>query len=140
MYQRHEFGAPPPIFTPPPNPFNQSHHSTEVGSRKDPLKNWAQPMKDALENHQDGDFPAQLSPISYQNMGPQPVPAIDFSDNITQSVSDLFNKEMKIYVTPTDYFTTKFRKIFTKAKTKVTTSKYARKWIKGPDMVSGNSS
>ena len=41
---------------------------------------------------------------------------------------------MKIYVTSTDYFTTKFRKIFTKAKIKGTTAKYARKWIKGPDM------
>ena len=70
MYQRHEFGAPPPMFIPPPNPFNQSYHSTEVGSRKDPLKNWTQPMKDALEKqpmkdalgkHQDGGFPAQLS-------------------------------------------------------------------------------
>ena len=41
---------------------------------------------------------------------------------------------MNIYVTPIDYFTTKFRKIFTKAKIKITTSKYARKWLKGPDM------
>ena len=41
---------------------------------------------------------------------------------------------MKIYVMPTDYFTTKFRKIFKKPKIKVTTAKYARKWIKGPDM------
>ena len=29
---------------------------------------------------------------------------------------------MNIYVTPTDYFTTKFRKIFTKAMIKITTS------------------
>ena len=41
---------------------------------------------------------------------------------------------MNIYVTPTDYFTTKFRKIFTKAKIKITTAKYARKWLKGPGM------
>ena len=41
---------------------------------------------------------------------------------------------MNIYVTPTDYLTTKFRKIFTKAKIKITTSKYARKWLAKPDM------
>ena len=41
---------------------------------------------------------------------------------------------MKIYVSPTDYFTTKFRKIFKAPKIKVTSSKYARPWIKGPNM------
>ena len=41
---------------------------------------------------------------------------------------------MNIYVTPTEFFTTKFRKIFTKAKIKITTGEYARKWLKGPDM------
>ena len=90
------------------------------------------PMKDALENHQDGGFPAQLS-LLVQNT-PQPVPAVDFSDNITQSIADIFNKEMDIYVTPTDYFTTKFRNIFTKTQIKFTTAKYARKWLAKPDM------
>ena len=106
------------------------------GSWENPLiedrKYWSQPLKDALGLHQDGGLLYQLSPL-VQNT-PQPVPAVDFSGNITQSVADLFNKEIKIYVTQTDYFTTKFRKIFTKAKIKVTTAKYARKWIKGPDM------
>ena len=107
------------------------------GSWENPLiedrKYWSQPLKDALGFHQDGGFPAQLL-LLVQNT-PQPVPAIDFSDNnITQSIADLFNKEMNIYVTPTDYFTTKFRKIFKKPKIKVTTAKYARKWMKGPDM------
>ena len=41
---------------------------------------------------------------------------------------------MRIYVSPTDYFTTKFRKIFKAPKIKVTSSKYARPWIKGPNM------
>ena len=104
------------------------------GSWENPLiedrKYWSQPLKAAL-GFKDG-FPCQLSPL-VQNT-PQPVPTVDFFDNTTQSVADLFNKEMKIYVTPTGYFTTKFRKIFTKAKIKVTTAKYARKWIKGPDM------
>ena len=91
-----------------------------------------QPMKDALERHQDGGFPARLS-LRVQNT-PQPVPAVDFSDNITQSVADIFNKEMNMYVTPTDYFTTKFRNIFTKTQIKFTTAKYARRWLAKPDM------
>ena len=132
MYQRHSFGAPPPIFTPPPNPFNQSPHATEAGSRKDPLKNWSQPMKDTLEPPQDGGFPPQLSLLPQDK--PQPVPAVDLSDSITQSVGDIFDKEIKIYVTPTDYFTTKFRQIFTKTQIKFTTAKYARKWLAKPDM------
>ena len=41
---------------------------------------------------------------------------------------------MKIYVTPTDYFTTKFRQIFTKTQIKFTQAKYARKWLAKPDM------
>ena len=106
------------------------------GSQTDPLikarKYWSQPLKDALEMDQDGGFPFQLS-LFIANK-PQPVPAVDLSNNIAQSVSDIFNKEMKIYVTPTDYSTTKFQKIFTKAQIKFTTSKYARKWLAKPDM------
>ena len=45
-----------------------------------------------------------------------------------------FNKQVKIYVTPTDYFTTKFRQIFTKTQIKFTQAKYARKWLAKPDM------
>ena len=107
------------------------------GSWENPLiedqKHWSQPLKDALGVTQDGGFPYQLS-LFVQNK-PPPVPAIDFYESKTgQSVADLFNKEMKIYVTPTDYFTTKFRKIFNKPRIKVTSSKYARSWIKGPNM------
>ena len=106
------------------------------GSWENPLiedrKYWSQPLKDALGVNQDGGFPYQLS-LSVQNK-PPPVPAIDFSDGTGQSFADLFNKEMKIYVTPTEYFTTKFRKIFNKPRIKVTSSKYARPWIKGPNM------
>ena len=106
------------------------------GSQTDPLikdhKYWSQPLKDALGMDQDGGFPFQLS-LFIANK-PQPVPAVDFSNNITQSVADIFNKEMKIYVTPTDYFTTKFRQIFTKVKIKFTTLKTARKWLAKPDM------
>ena len=61
-------------------------------------------------------------------------PAIAFSDNTGQSIADLFNKQLKIYVTPTDYFTTKFRQIFTKTQIKFTQAKYARKWLGKPNM------
>ena len=107
------------------------------GSWENPLledrKYWLHPLKDALGVQQDGGFPYQLSP-STQYQAPLPVPAIAFSDSTGQSVADLFNKEMKIYVTQTDYFTTKFRKIFKPPKIKITSSKYARPWIKGPNM------
>ena len=95
-------------------------------------KYWSQPLKDALGMQQDGGFPYQLSLL--QQDKPQPVPAIAFSDKITQSVADIFNKEVKIFVTSTDYFTTKFRQIFTKTQIKFTTAKYARKWLAKPDM------
>ena len=106
------------------------------GSWENPLikdqKYWSQPLKDALGVNQDGGFPYQLS-LLVQNK-PQPVPALDFSDSITQSIADIFKKEFKIYVTPTDYFTTKFRQIFTKTQIKFTTAKYARKWLAKPNM------
>ena len=47
-------------------------------------------MKDAFGFHQDGGFPAQLSPFIENK--PQPVPAIDFYDNITQSIANIFIK------------------------------------------------
>ena len=65
-------------------------------------KYWSQGLRDALGFHQDGRFPAQLS-LLIENK-PQPVPAIDLSDNITQSIGDVLNKQIKFYVTPTDYF------------------------------------
>ena len=77
-------------------------------------------------------FPDQLS-LLIQNK-PQPVPAIDLSDNITQSIGDVLNKKIKIYVTPTDYFTTKFRQIFTNTKITFRTAKNARKWLARPQM------
>ena len=123
--------------------FDSNHKATgEVlfkesdGSKTDPLiqdrKYRSRSLMEALGTDQDGGFPFQLSLLVQKK--PQQVPAVSFYDNTTQSIADLFNKEMKIYVTPTDYFTTKFRKIFTKAKIKTTASVYARKWIKGPDM------
>ena len=106
------------------------------GSWEDPLiedqKYWSTALRSALGAQQDGGFPYQLSPNPSNK--PLLVPTIDFSAPTGQSVADLFNKELKIYVSPTDYFTIKFRKIFKTPKIKVTSSKYARPWIKGPNM------
>ena len=108
------------------------------GSWEDPLledqKYWSPALMSALSAQQDGGFPYQLSLLPTQSHAPQPVPAIAFSDSTGQSIADLFNKQVKIYVTPTDYFTTKFRQIFAKTQIKFTQAKYARKWLAKPDM------
>ena len=108
------------------------------GSWENPLiedqKYWSPALKVALGAQQDGGFPAQLSLLPTQSLASQPVPAIAFSDNRGQRIADLFNKQVKIYVTPTDYFTTKFGQIFTKTQIKFTQAKYARKWLGKPDM------
>ena len=109
-----------------------------AGSWEDALiedsKYWSQPLKDALGMQQDGGLPYQLSLRTTQSLAPQPVPAIAFPDSITQSIADLFGKQVNICVTPRDYFTTKFRQIFTKTQIKFTTAKYVRKWLAKPDM------
>ena len=108
------------------------------GSWENPLiedqKYWSPALRSALGAQQDGGFPYQLSLLQQNKPLPQPVPAIAFSDNTGQSIADLFNKQVKIYVTPTDYFITKFRQIFTKTQIKFTQAKYARKWLAKPDM------
>ena len=92
-------------------------------------------MKDALGFHQDGGFPSQLSPL-IQTKPQMPIPAVDISEEIETStmIGDVLNKRLKIYVTPTEFFTTKFREIFKKTKIKFTIAKYARKWLKGPNL------
>ena len=65
-----------------------------------------------------------------------PIPAVDFSEEIDKSshIGDILNKELKIYVTLTEFFTTKFRERFKNTQITFKTSKYGRKWIKGPDL------
>ena len=94
-------------------------------------KYWSQPLQVALQLHQDGGFPLQLSPT---NNPQKPIPAVDFSEEIQSSIGDVLNKELKIYVTPTEYFTTKFREIFKNTQITFTTAKYARKRLGGPNM------
>ena len=82
---------------------------------------------DALQLHQDGGFPIQLSPF-IQNNPQKSIPAVDFSEEIQRSIGDVLNKELKIYVTPTEFFKTKFREIFKNICKKVA------KWI-GPELL-----
>ena len=85
----HDYGAPPPVFTPPPNPYHPTYHSTyvkikqpavssEAKKRGAAAKARAKAKKDALGMHQDGGFPFQLS-LTKQNNPTKPFPAVDFS-------------------------------------------------------------
>ena len=86
-------------------------------------KYWTQAMKDALGIHQDGGFPFQLL---LTNNPKKPIPPVNFSKKkkIQTNLGDVLNKELKIYATPTEFFTTKFRQIFKNTQIKFTTSKY----------------
>ena len=87
----------------------------------------------ALEQHQVGGFPPQLV-ITRQTKPQMPIPAVDFSEKIQFRIGDVLNNELKIYVTPTEFFTIKFREIFKNTQITFTTSKYTRKWLGSPDM------
>ena len=110
------------------------------GSQTDPLikerKYWSRRLMDALQMHQDGGFPTQLTPFMQTKQPQMPIPAVDVSEEIDKSrhIGDILNKELKIYVTPTEFFTTKFREIFKNTQITFTTAKYRRKWVKGPNL------
>ena len=91
-------------------------------------KYWTQAIKDALGMHQDGGFPFQLSLPQSQSQ------LLNFLKKMHLSIGDVLNKELKIYVTPTEFFTTKFRQIFKNTQIKFTTAKYGNKWLGGPHM------
>ena len=54
-------------------------------------KYWSQGLREALGFHQDGGFPPQLSPL-IQTKIQQPIPAVGFSEEIQQNISDVLNK------------------------------------------------
>ena len=64
----------------------------------------------------------QLTPF-IQNNPQKSILAVDFSEEIQRNIGDVLNKELKIYVTPTEFFTTKFREIFKNTQIKFTTAK-----------------
>ena len=90
-------------------------------------------MKKALGlNQSSGSFLPQLTPSGRKGSS-LPVPAVGFHDPVS-SLKKIFNGEIKIYATPDEYFTAKFREIFQKTKLKHTTGKESRKWLAGPNM------
>ena len=79
-----------------------------------------------------GGFPIELTLNS--NVA-KPIPSVEFdTEKKTGSTGDLFNEEIKIYVTPTDYFKTKFREIFTDTVISHKSGKESRKWLTSPNM------
>ena len=85
---------------------------------------WSDEMKEALGI---GGFPVELILNDHLLL---PVPAVQFEKN-PESISKLFEK-INIFVSPTEYFVTKFRDIFSKTQIKHTTGKESRSWLSGP--------
>jgi len=92
---------------------------------------WSAEMKQALGLSESGGFPYQLSPLGSKVS--LPIPAEPFEGK-APSLKKIFNAELKIYVTPDQYFTTKFREIFQKTKLRHTTGAGAKHWLGGTDM------
>ena len=117
--------------------FNEKHATAAIYLKADPgfrqsvsesdRRYWSDDMKEALGI---GGFPVELS-LNYHPLFP--VPAVQFEEN-PESFGELFNQKINIFVSPTEYFTTKFREIFSKTQIKHTTGKESRSWLSGPKM------
>ena len=115
--------------------FNEKHATADIKFKAGPgfwqsvsgsdRRYWSDDMKSALGI---GGFPVELS-LNYHRLFP--VPAVQFEEN-PESFGELFNQKINIFVTPTEYFTTKFREIFSKTQIKHTTGKESRSWLSGP--------
>ena len=93
-------------------------------------KYWSQKMKTALGLMGVEGFPFQLSPLKTKTA--LPIPAVEFTEP-APSVAKIF-KQNKIYATPDEFFTTKFRDIFQQTRQKHTTSAEAKTWLRAPNM------
>ena len=94
-------------------------------------KYWSAGIKQALGLGDSGGFPYQLSPLGTKVS--LPIPTEPF-DNKAPSLKKIFNAKIKIYVTPDQHFTTKFREIFQKTKLRHTSEAESKQWLGGPDM------
>jgi len=92
---------------------------------------WSAEMKHALGLGDSGGFPYQLSPLGSKVS--LSIPAEPF-DGKAPSLKKIFNAEIKIFVTPDQYFTTKLREIFQKTKLRHTSGAESKHWLGGPDM------
>ena len=96
-------------------------------------KYWNPEMKSALGVDQSSEgFPQQLTPSGLKGDS-LPIPAVGFHD-AAQSLKKIFNDQLNIYVTPDQYFTTKFREIFQKTKLTHHSGKESKTWLAGPNM------
>ena len=117
--------------------FNEKHATAEIYLKAGPgfwqsvsgsdRRFSSDEMKSALGI---GGFPVELS-LNYHQL--LPVPAIQFEEN-PEGISELFNQKINIFVSPTEYFTTNFREIFSKTQIKHTTGKESRSWLSGSKM------
>ena len=95
-------------------------------------KYWSSEMKSALGVDQSSEeFPQQLSPSGLKGDS-LPTPAVGFHD-AAPSLKKIFN-QLNIYVTPDQYFTTKFREIFQKSKLTHHSGKESKTWLAGPNI------
>ena len=60
-------------------------------------------MRNALGFHKFVGFPLQLTVYP---VVPKSIPAVNFAENIKEQIGEHLNKAQKIYITPTDFFTT----------------------------------
>ena len=98
-------------------------------------KYWSPEMKSALGVGQSSEgFPQQLTPSGLKGDS-LPIPAVAFHGNYPgHSMKQIFNDKINIYVTPGQYFTTKFREIFQKTKLTHRSGKESKTWLAGPNM------
>ena len=100
--------------------FNEKHATADIKFKAGPgfwqsvsgsdRRYWSDKMKEALGI---GGFPVELIVNSHPLL---PVPAVQFEEN-PESISDLFNHKINIFVSPTEYFVTE-----------------SRSWLSGPKM------
>ena len=97
-------------------------------------KYWSPEMKSALAVGQSSEgFPQQLTPSGLKGDS-LPIPYFGFHGNYPgKSFQQIFD-QLKIYVTPDQYFTTKFREIFQKTKLTHHSEKESKTWLAGPNM------
>ena len=117
--------------------FNEKHATAEIYLKAGPgfwqsvsgsdRRYWSDKMKSALGI---GGFPVELILNDHPLLH---VPALQFEKN-PAGISKLFNQKINIFVSPTEYFVTKFRDIFSKTQITHTTGKESRSWLSGPKM------
>ena len=96
-------------------------------------KYWSPEMKSALGVDQSSEgFPQQLTPSGLKGDS-LPIPAVGFHD-AAPSLKKIFNDQLNIYITPDQYFTTKFREIFQKTKLTHHSGKESKTWLAGPNI------